>query len=157
MSAIETITQRNYLFQSSISGSPLCHCAHTYRTSLNLYNNGHVIHIFIWPSEVSLSPLPLCIAVSIDSIPTDSGHSSEPPTVIALDGTWAQARSLLSGNEFLQKLKKVDIETCVTTCVTMFLVDTCTIETSPCSNNSVYVLRYSLCIACFAVYTLSSA
>ena len=47
-------------------------------------------------------------AVSIDSIPAESGHSSEPATVIAIDGTWAQARSLLSGNEFLQKLKKVD-------------------------------------------------
>ena len=144
------------MFQSSISVNSLCHHAHTYRTSLNLYNNGHVIHIYIWPSEVSLSPLPLCIAVSIDRIPTDSGHSSEPATVIALDGTWAQARSLLSGNEFLQKLKKVDIETCVTTCVTMFLVDTCTIETSPCSNNSVYVLRYSLCLFC-CLYFLSSA
>ena len=47
-------------------------------------------------------------AISIDSIPAGSGHGSEPATVIAIDGTWAQARSLLSGNEFLQKLKKVD-------------------------------------------------
>ena len=53
-------------------------------------------------------PFSLSLAVSIESIPANKDHSSEMTTVIAIDGTWAQARSLLSGNEFLQKLKKVD-------------------------------------------------
>ena len=58
---------------------------------------------FSRPPSLSLS-----LAVSIESIPANNDHSSEMTTVIAIDGTWAQARSLLSGNEFLQKLKKVD-------------------------------------------------